>query len=68
MTITTSIDEIKDYEKRCNGWMMDRMKYAVSILTISGNSWEPRTTTILDEKLMDRWDREHPYPKLVPSV
>ncbi len=71
MTITVSIEELRDYENRMSKWGGARAQFIASIATQVCDRGYGVTQTIrtqISPDAIEKWDRENPAPKLIPPV
>lgn len=67
MTITVSIEELKDYEDRCVKWGVQRGQEIER--TITTHHSDPFSQTRKPNvEALKKWDAEHPFPKVLPNV
>lgn len=70
MTITLTIEEVKQYQAKCLQWMIDRSEYVISVAPFKrGVGGEHHERDIESaRKEIAKWDAEHPAPKILPSI
>jgi hypothetical protein len=69
MTITVSIEELRDYESKCIDWTTKRGSAIQKILTLapSHDDYLRREKTV-NLTALKEWDAANPFPKLIPAL
>ena len=78
MTITVTIEEVKTYQQHCIEWAEKRAGFALSLTTIDlgnpckhftvGGEYDPHGSRSAKEQRISKWDRENPFPNLIPRI
>jgi hypothetical protein len=63
MTITVSIEELRDFESRMIKWGTERAFHFKSVMD---DNHFGRNVDLMDA--MKAWDLSHPIPKLIPNI
>lgn len=65
------------FEDRVRSWGRERLNYVnsakvgpVGVTDVPIDEWTPflKSDPDMQRTLMERWDEDHPFPKLIPSV
>ena len=70
MTITVSIEELRDYQTRCIKWGIERAEVVaktamtMTITQRGGFEFEKK----VNAPALEAWLKANPFPKLIPSV
>jgi len=69
MSITVTIEELRNYESAMEAWYMKRLE-AASLITIEDSSrfGDDRQRGLKWKQSMQDWIKENPMPKLIPSI
>ncbi len=81
MTITIQVDEAVEFQRRCRGWSDERAQVSRELYesrmilirqsdsTASNDIREIQNQIIVAiTSKMITWEKEHPFPRLLPSV
>ena len=64
MTITLTVEEIRDFQSKVAKWGGLRAEVIKhTIITEHGGF-----VRLVNESALAKWDRENPFPKLIPSI
>jgi hypothetical protein len=65
MTITVSVEELREYQDKCHKWYEGRIKNTGRV-EYNHSAMAPIFT--VDMKALEQYDATHPFPKLIPSI
>lgn len=71
MTITVSVEELRDFEKACIAWSAKRSEFFAKQLVVVTGNMNLRSEIHERQGIVERmvqWEKENPAPKLVPDV
>jgi hypothetical protein len=77
MTITVTVEELREYQAKCERWTKERGIFVEQLILQSRR--EHRDLMFLHERsgahispemraTLQKWEAENPFPKLIPAV
>ncbi len=74
MTITLTIEELKDHQAKLDEWMVKRVKFVAEKLLersmdpfSQASSFDDARAVNL-RKMCDEWDKKNPLPRILPAL
>jgi hypothetical protein len=70
MTITLTVEEIRAYEDQCNTHVINFFMALIEFKSKQARNefLDPRNTADEDRKFLQGWMKDHPVPKLLPTI
>lgn len=69
MTITVSVEELRDFEAKCHQWTQARSVAVQKLLMVSpSNDDYLRREKTINLTALKAWEDANPFPKLIPTV
>lgn len=68
MTITVSFEELESYEAQCRNWFTARVVHAEKTVHVREDYANATRIGSLNLPAIQDWDKQHPFPKLIPSI